>query len=77
MELILARSLSNNVNGHEGIRMTNCVGGWLFSRGNCYISLGEYEKALEDFKDSAAVFTKIRNINGCVQQPNLLVCNHA
>ena len=36
------------------------------SRGNCYASVGEYEKALDDFKRSAEVFRKISNANGYV-----------
>jgi tetratricopeptide (TPR) repeat protein len=38
----------------------------LNSRGNCYNSIGEYEKALDDYSRAAGIFQQSRNLSGAI-----------
>jgi tetratricopeptide (TPR) repeat protein len=54
----------------EAIKYSEMIGAVppyvLNSRGNCYNSLGEYEKALDDYLRAATIFQSSRNLSGAI-----------
>ena len=54
----------------EALKYSSMIGATppyvLNSRGNCYNSIGEYEKALDDYTRAAGIFQRSRNLSGAI-----------
>ena len=54
----------------EALKYSSMIGATppyvLNSRGNCYNSIGEYEKALDDYSRAAGIFQRSRNLSGAI-----------